>query len=232
MLIGFTLPENHRSDNTRTHFSGSMAVVGTLSALVLGLLLTDATRSRMTIMQDLTVISAGMIRIDRLLRQYGPEADSTRVMLGRYVAQKREDLFPEPAGVRPDPTNLATFGLLERVEDGILALKPDSEAQKWRQSQALQLTSGIAAARWGIVEQADELIPRPLVVVVTFWLALVFTTFGLFAPRHLTSVAALLLSSLAVSGAILLILDLTLPFNGLIRIPSAPLTEALEMLRR
>ena len=66
-----------------------------------------------------------------------------------------------------------------------------------------------------------------VLVVLIFWLAIIFVSFGLFAPPNSTVLAVLFVCVLSVSGAIFLILELDRPFEGLIRIPSAPLRDAL-----
>ena len=70
----------------------------------------------------------------------------------------------------------------------------------------------------------------PLLVLVIFWLATLFMSFGLFAHPNGTVVGSLFLSALSVSGAILLILEMYTPYSGLIQISSAPLRAALTHL--
>ena len=60
--------------------------------------------------------------------------------------------------------------------------------------------------------------------------SIIFAAFGLFAPRNPTVVAALFLCALAATGAILLILEMDRPLDGLIRISSVPLRDALAHL--
>lgn len=79
-------------------------------------------------------------------------------------------------------------------------------------------------------EQSNASFSRPLLVVMVLWLILVFVSFGLFAPRNLTAVASLFAAASAVSGAIFVILDMYMPFTGLIQISSAPLRSALDNL--
>src|SRR5258708_926554 len=81
MLIARLLPEHHLSNDTRTLISAAMAVIGTLSALVLGLLLATASTSFANRSQEVLQISANLIRLDRLLRRYGSEADKSRDIL-------------------------------------------------------------------------------------------------------------------------------------------------------
>jgi membrane-bound ClpP family serine protease len=56
---------------------------------------------------------------------------------------------------------------------------------------------------------------------MVLWLILVFVSFGLFAPRNVTAIASVFAAALAVSGAIFLILEMYMPFTGLIQISSA-----------
>ena len=80
------------------------------------------------------------------------------------------------------------------------------------------------------MEQASSAIPTPFLVVLVFWLAVIFTSFGLFAPYNATVVATLFVCALSVSGAIFLILELDSPFVGLLQISDIPLRDAIAHL--
>jgi uncharacterized membrane protein len=75
-------------------------------------------------------------------------------------------------------------------------------------------------------------IPLPFLVLLIFWLAIVFASFGLFAPSNSTTIVALLLCSVAVAGGIVLIEELDNPLSGLIRLPSDPMRKALSEITR
>jgi len=79
-------------------------------------------------------------------------------------------------------------------------------------------------------QQAGNAIQTPLLVVLVFWLAALFASFGLFAPRNANVVAVLGVSAQSVSGAILLILEMNQPFQGLVKVSSAPLHYTLAHL--
>ena len=64
------------------------------------------------------------------------------------------------------------------------------------------------------------------------WLTLIYASFGLFAPANGTAVVALCLSSLAIAGSIFLIVEMSQPFGGLIRISSMPMRNALATMER
>jgi hypothetical protein len=66
--------------------------------------------------------------------------------------------------------------------------------------------------------------------VLTFWLTVLFISFGLFAPNNLTVKSGLFISALAVAGAIFLILQMYQPRGGFIQVSDAPLRAAIVQL--
>ena len=59
-----------------------------LSALVLGLMISTASSTFSTRSSEVTAISVDLIRINRILQRYGPEADDVRAKLRAYAAAK------------------------------------------------------------------------------------------------------------------------------------------------
>src|SRR6266404_2003821 len=88
MLIRRKVPESHLSDESKGVVTLSMGVVGTLTALVLSLLIATASSTFNTRNQEITVLAAKVIQLERLLRRFGPEADGERDLLQRYTAMK------------------------------------------------------------------------------------------------------------------------------------------------
>jgi uncharacterized membrane protein len=66
--------------------------------------------------------------------------------------------------------------------------------------------------------------------VLVLWLALLFTSFGLFTPPNPTTLTSLVVCALVVSSAIFLILELDRPFHGIIQVSGEPLRNALAQL--
>src|SRR6201993_1052136 len=95
MLIRRTLPESHLSDETKGVVTLSMGVVGTLTALVLSLLIATASNTFNTRNQEITTLAANAIQLDRVLRSFGPDADDEREMLRNYMTMKLKALFPQ-----------------------------------------------------------------------------------------------------------------------------------------
>jgi hypothetical protein len=88
----------------------------------------------------------------------------------------------------------------------------------------------LARKRSFLLEQSGGSIPTPFLVVLVFWLALIFVSFGLFAPTNSTVIGIQLACALSVAAAIFLILELDRPFQGIMQISGAPLRKALVYL--
>src|ERR1700756_3878229 len=228
-LIRRKLPGSHLSDETKNVVTLSMGVVGTLTALVLSLLIATASGTFNSRNQEITVIAAKVIQLDRLLRRYGPEANDERDLLRRYTAMRVQDLFPQ-GSAKPVLQNPKTITLFEELEDRLAAMEARSGNQRWLQSQAQALTADLTEVRWLLVEQDVLGIPVPVLLAVVFWLCLLFMSFGLFAPSNATVTVVLFLCALAVAGAIQTILDLSRPFEGVVRVSGQPIRHALEVI--
>ena len=219
------LPGHHLSSETQSAITVSVAIIGTLSALVLGLMISAANSSFSARSDEIRQLSLQLIRVDRNLRRYGPEADDVRTKLHAWAHVKIQQLFPEKG--QPQPSSQTAIVMLEAVQDALLALNPANERQKYLHTLCLTLSSQLIQARWALEIRAGHSIPAPFLVLLIFWLAIVFASFGLFAPANPTAMIALLLCSIAVSGGIVLIEDLDNPGSGFIQFPADSLRKAL-----
>jgi hypothetical protein len=120
----------------------------------------------------------------------------------------------------------------ERLAEAIRALKPRDDPQRALQSRALDLTEALLQARWLVLATTKTSVPVPFLVMLVFWLAIIFASFGLFASRNATVLAVLLVCALCVSGAIFLILEMDGPFDGLIKVSADPLRYAYAHLNK
>ena len=167
---------------------------------------------------QVTALSANILRLDQMLRLYGPEADPAREALRKYAEHKTADLFPESPEAAARIDNQSTYEILQRVETLLLGLHASDQRQQWVVTQALTLASNIGNTRWLLVQENGDRTPKAFLGLVVFWLTLLFASFGLFAPRNWTAAVALMLCALAVSGAVEMIIELEQPFGGLIQI--------------
>jgi hypothetical protein len=78
MFVHTRLPEHHLSADTKDVVKLGIALVATMSALVLGLLVASAKGAFDTRSNQLVQTSPNMILLDRTLARYGPEAAQAR----------------------------------------------------------------------------------------------------------------------------------------------------------
>ncbi len=228
MFLRGVLPEQHLSADSKDTVRIGMGLIGTLAALVLGLLIASAKNFYDTQSSELTEMSAKIVLVDRVLAHYGPETKELRDLLNKAAARILGQLWPKESGEHPllEPTAAGGEVLFDKIQE----LSPKNDAQRALQTQALSMAVDIGKTRWTMFEQAGSFISMPLLAVLVFWLATIFASFGLFAPRNATALATLFVCALSVSGAIFLILEMYSPFAGLMQISSAPLRNALAQL--
>jgi hypothetical protein len=222
------LPKHHLNDESKDIVKVGIGLIATLVALVLGLLVASAKTSFDTKSDEIKQGAANIILLDRELRKYGPPAAKARMTLRQVVAFRvnapwtlasLRSLGESTDGGRPT---------IEDVADLIRELSPQNDTQRWLQSQALQLSTQISQTRWLVVEQSGSTISMPFLVMVVSWLAVIFASLGLFAPRNATVWVVIILCATAVSTSVLLILELDRPFEGLISLSKEPLRNALD----
>jgi hypothetical protein len=67
-------------------------------------------------------------------------------------------------------------------------------------------------------------------VILILWLFVLFVSFGLFAPRNGMVVAALFVGALAIAGAVLVIVDMDSPYEGILVVSPQPMQQALAQM--
>src|SRR5499427_2362127 len=230
MLVHKTLPEHHLNADSKDVVKLGVALIATMSALVLSLLVASAKSAFDTRSNQLVQASADIILLDRALARYGPETKEARSLLQHSVAATVERFWPA-GGAKPvelDPAVSPVEALYDKIE----ALSPQSDTQRSMQNQALTLAADVGRTRLLLFENLGPSIPVPFLVLLVFWLCIIFASFGLFAPANATVIAVLCVCALSVAGAIFLILELDRSFEGLLQVCGAPLRAALAQLGR
>ena len=203
MVLRALLPEEHLSTDSKDVVKLGMGLIGTMTALVLGLLIASAKSSFDTQRNGLAQLSANVIFLDRTLAMYGTESKDGREMLRASVADMLERTWPEesPQSV-PTEAKTATEGRYEAVYERIQELAPKNDAQRALKAKALTIAFEMGQARWLLFAQKGSSIPFPFLVVMVSWLALLLGSFGLLAPRNATAFVTLFVCALAVSSAV------------------------------
>ncbi|HUM14971.1 MAG TPA: hypothetical protein VL086_04720 [Candidatus Nitrosotalea sp.] len=224
------LPKHHLSKESQDVVKLGAGVIATVSALVLGLLVTSSKSSFDAMNTRITQASAIIIILDRVLADYGPESKNAREQLRRSTELTINKLWPEE---RPTATAVAAIergGEVEAVRGELRQLAPQNDDQRQLFAQARELASDVSRSRWMLIEEAQNELPNTFLVVLVLWLTILFLSFGLFAPPNATVVTALLICACTMSAAIFLILEMNRPLDGFIKVSSAPVRKALKYL--
>ena len=168
--------------------------------------------------------------LDRTLRFYGPDATHARDLLARYTERVLEGTFPS-SGQAPMVDDQVEEDLLNQTEQAILSLQPDPRQPNFKE-QALAQVRSIVRQRQTLIAGSGSAVSPPIVVALTFWLGLIFASFGYNAPRNGMMVTILLVCAASVASAIFLILEIDRPVSGLIIVSSEPIQHALSVMRR
>ncbi len=226
MWLRAVLPEHHLNADTKDLVKLGVGLIGTMAALVLGLLVASAKSSYDARSSELTQLAANTILLDRALAHYGPETREARGILKIATTRTIHQVWSQAGSAGALPSQEGGGALFDKLQE----LVPHSDAQRVIQSQAESIMISIGQTRLLLFAQSASSISRPFLVVVVFWLSMLFVSFGLFAPRNGTAIATLLIAAISVAGALFLILDLDQPFTGLLQIPSTPMHMALSAL--
>ena len=218
------LPKHHLADDAKDVVRLGTGLIGTIAALVLGLLIASANSSYDTQGGEIKRMTANIIELDQLLAQYGPETRGARDLLRRAVGPLADRIWRENSAVvsgegRPfEATAVAGMAFAE-----IVALSPQTDTQRLLKAHAIEVGNDLTQTRLLLFAQSGNSIPLPFLGVLVFWLAIIFLSFSLFSRLNPTVISALFVFALSASGAIFLILELSQPFVGLMQISSAPL---------
>lgn len=82
------LPDHHLNAESKDVIRLATAVVGTLSALALGLLIASAKSSYDNAEVEMRTAAARVLLLDRVMAQYGPETDKARQLLRKLIEKR------------------------------------------------------------------------------------------------------------------------------------------------
>jgi Protein of unknown function (DUF4239) len=239
------LSERHRSREVIEVVQLVVAMLVTFAALVLGLLTSSVKASFDKVGDDLRGLAIQLIQLDRSLREWGAEAQPARDLLRAYTAvaiattwtreaKPSGDYYPReaPAGPGSQLESLVTDDLLARIEAAIRQFEPRDPMHHRLLTTSISQFERLMHTRWQLIEETGSSISTPFYVVLVFWLAIVFGSFGLNAPRNALTYTIILLGGISTTSAMSLILELDTPFEGLFTVSSQPMRDALTYLSR
>lgn len=224
------LPNHHLNEHSKDIVRLGSGLIATITALVLGLLITSAKNTYDTQRNEVRQIAAKLVLLDNQLQRYGPEALRARELQRQAMAPMIERIWGQHAlkSTTGAPYQPSVEG--DMVYAAIEALTPQNEVQHNLKLRALTTTVAITELRVLLFEDSEAGLPTMLLVVVVFWLTILFAGFTLFSQINPTSAVVLMIIALSAAGAIFLILEMNDPFSGVMQISPEPLRKALGTL--
>jgi hypothetical protein len=203
-------------------------VIALLLALVLGLLIWTA--FAVFTGQQSEAFSLGPIiaEVDLLLEQCGPEAAGGRRGL-RAALQRSRDRFFGGGGPR-----MLTIAEIKTTRSNLSQYFDNTRLSDDR-SQRLFDAAGALARKYHDTQAAmlmrlESPFPSRVLEIVVFWAALLFLGDGVLAPPNVVTVIAHLAGALGIATAGFLILELSHPYGGYIRLSPDGLDRILQAL--
>ena len=230
MYVRRWIPDKNLGSDSKDVIRLVTGITATMSGLVLGLLVSSARTYYDARTSEVAELASEVVTIDRLLAKYGPETDEIRSRFHQAVEDGVDRLWKSQEStalaIRPKESG-------ESPLDQLQLLVPKSEAQTAVKSAAVPMIIGLQQKQWQMfIKTQQNSMPVPLLVVVVSWLAAIFASIGLFAPRNTTVLVAFAIGAFTVSTAILIIVEMYSPFKGILRISPAPVLDALSQMRR
>lgn len=226
MVVRGSLSDRQFSDDVKDVIKLGLGLIATMSALVLGLLVSTAKSSYDAKRAQLVQMSADLILVDRSLALYGSETREARAALHDLVAGLIDQIYTPRGKQEIAELRVGAVDFYQMVQ----SLSPRSEDQKSLKQEALRQSFDVAQIRALALAKESSSIPVPFLVVLVFWLTILFAGFGLFATPNLTAIATLCVCALSASAALLLILAMDQPLTGLMQISIEPLRNAMAVI--
>jgi len=206
-------------------------LMATLVALTLGLLIQSASLYRATVETEYRQILASIVHLDEYLQAYGPEAKEIRQHIRLVAARSFQARWPHedfgPTGPMPDGAR----DQFTDVQRQIVGLEPATAAQRWFQSQALQITNRLSDLRGLLMTQEATTAPLVPVFILIFLSSIaIFGSFCLYVRPNPTVFTVISLTALAIAGATFLIVEMNNPFHGLLYIASRGAHAAMQAI--
>ena len=233
--LGFALnaklPTHHLSARSRDSVTQMVVMLSTMTALVLGLMISSAKNSFDAKSSGIAEVATDIILLDREMASYGRESAAARALLRTAAEKGVAALWPKEGFQRSGLEHLDGGGAeLAGVQAFLRGLTPRNDFQREVQSRALGLSVDLARALWVIQFRKAGSLPAPFLGILISWLVIIFASMGALAPRNATVLMVAIATSFALAAGVFLIEELDTPHGGVIRISEAPLRLVIQHL--
>src|SRR5512144_1266396 len=141
MYAARALPDSHLSADARDVIKLGMALIATLVALVLGLMIATAKGTYDAQSAAVRQLSANVLLLDRSLAEYGPEAQHLRDLLRQAAELMLERLWPADGSASVSLAPGEARSQMSEFLREVTRLSPQNETQQFLKTQALRIMS-------------------------------------------------------------------------------------------
>ncbi|MGF6854037.1 hypothetical protein [Paraburkholderia sp. CI3] len=206
-------------------------VIGTLFAIVLGLLVSSSYATFNSHQADFDSLVSAVANIDFLLKHFPDESDQPRLLLKRMVHRLLERYWPDKNGRSLGEVN---YNHLSNDVAEIMAINNAAEKFKNISRDDLnsfrEFSSKFVGIQSNIIRSLSSEMPALLLDVVFGWACLLFFLYGCISVGNLLEVFFLLLGVIAIASANFLLLELTNPYQGIFKVSSAAFDLLLDSM--
>jgi Protein of unknown function (DUF4239) len=231
-LSRWIVPDHHLAPDSKDVVKLCAGLIATMAALVLGLMVSSAKSSYDAVNDGLVRAAVTAAETDRILAQYGPEAKPARDQVRHNLASIIDAIWPETSAQKFLVSEAGASEEGDLLGDMLRKLNPQDESQRILKAAALQAYNDGMKLRWLLVEQAQASIPTVFLVVLVFWFTVLFAIFSMLTPGNSTVNVVMVFCALTITGGIVLVLDMNRPFEGILKVSSAPMKNVLVHLGR
>jgi hypothetical protein len=229
LLLHRVLPEHHRGSDSKDVVRLVQALIASIATLVLSLLIASASTHFRDQADGVSALAADIIVLDGALVHAGPDAQAARTALRAMVVAAVDG----GAVARRSDATLIDGTTVDAFYTAIAGIRTANAAQHAAQQQALDMAGRLVQARATLMLRSlSDDMQWPFLAMLVAWLAIMFIAMGMFVRTNMVVVLALSAGSVAVAGAIFLILELSDAHVGMLRVSDAPLRFALTYLDR
>lgn len=231
MAIGSRLSDSRYEDGSVKNLRTSVAIIATMSSLLLGLMVNSARYNFSDAYSDVQKYAAVLQITDLNLLSFGAPACPLRGDLQAYARQLVAETWTSGEDEASSSAQVSALTALLRFDAGVRNLKSETADQQDVRGTLLALSRQLVEYRWKVTGVARTTTPAGFIFVVICWFALIFLYSGIFAPRNALVLTGHALGMIGISAAIFLVMEMGQPFTGPIKVSPAPVERLLARMQ-
>jgi hypothetical protein len=232
-LIRARLPSHHLDSATNDMIKLGIGFLATLTALVMGLLVSSAKSSFDAKGELIRNAAVQILQLDGSLRRLGPPADSLRDQVHSLVSAQVAGMTGRQETLAHMPKiHGSVSGVVIEMQNTLRSIGAGDHALNGTVAKASQQVEQLEQFRYLAMASGGSSITVPLLVVLLLWLAGISAGWNVIGAPNRTVLGVTMLCALSMACAIFLILEMDSPFGGLLHVSVEPLQTALAQLKQ